>query len=65
VITRKQSLLEQIAVCEGVIERLKAQNPTPAPVLAAVRTVLAGLQSRLASLEAADLAAAEDALGPR
>jgi hypothetical protein len=31
VITRKQSLLEQIAVCEGVIERLKAQNPTPAP----------------------------------
>jgi hypothetical protein len=48
----KQGLLEQIAVCEGIIERLKAQDPPPAALLAAVGSVLSGFESELAALEA-------------
>ena len=48
----KQALLEQIAVCEGVIERLKAEDPIPVLVLSAARGVLAVLESKLAELEA-------------
>jgi hypothetical protein len=48
----KQVLAEQIAVCEGVIDRLKAEDPTPALVLSAARDVLAVLESKLAELEA-------------
>jgi hypothetical protein len=63
-VTRKQVLLEQISVCEGVVERLKAKDPTPALVLSAVHAVLADYQSKLARLEAVDAAADQDALEP-
>jgi hypothetical protein len=48
----KQALLEQIAVCEGVIDRLKAEDPIPVTVLAAARAVLAVLEGKLGELEA-------------
>ena len=50
----KRALLEQIAVCEGIIHRLKARVPQPLPLLAAVGDVLAGLESELATIDAAD-----------
>ena len=59
----KQALAEQIAVCEGVIERLKAEDPTPALVLSAARAVLAVLENKLDELEAP--AADQESLEPR
>jgi hypothetical protein len=48
---RRQALLEQIALCEGIVRRLKAQDPPPLALLAAVRQVLSGLESKLADEE--------------
>ena len=60
----KQALLEQVAVCEGVIDRLKAEDPIPVTVLSAARGVLVVLESKLAELEAVHAAADQDTLEP-
>ena len=44
--------MEQVAVCEGVIDWLKVEVPIPVFVVSATRGVLAVLRSDLAEFEA-------------
>jgi hypothetical protein len=52
---RKQALLEQIAICEGIVDSLKAEKPPPVALLKAVRIVLASYEEKLAAVRRAEV----------
>ena len=61
---QRQGLLEQIALCEGIVDRLKAEDPPPVALLQAVRSVLARKEETLGGLDAAEAAAGATPLDP-